>query len=323
MGGSSAWCSLLLVLATAVRIGAEEAAGGAAILILGQSLRLDGSAPGTLVRRAEKAAELYHLYPERRGAAIVPSGGDPVGVGVTEASAMRTLLLRNGVSDANIHLEDKALTTIENVLYAIPILRGLKADRVTVVTSDFHMPRASLIVEAIFQNQTYPGEFALTLVHADGGCADKDALPGADINDESLVQRLRREVQNVRGKFHVQFFTSKDLDARIPIPSGDRLRHALYELGVQLAAATAVVAAPTLGPSGLRGAAADALDHSGGLLVKFLAVAVGCGGLGVLLGCAMRGPFSGKVPYLHVEHVEEALPPPSPMTVGALRRQSS
>ena len=82
--------------------------------------------------RADRAAELY-----RQGAApavLVTGFGD--------CAANVQILEKNGVPAPAITSEPKALTTWENANFSMPILRGMNARRVIIVTSWYHSRRA-------------------------------------------------------------------------------------------------------------------------------------------------------------------------------------
>ena len=92
-----------------------------AIVVLGQSLDPDGSAPGTLVRRVETAAELQLANPD--DTLCVPTGGDPAQTGVTEAEVMRRLLVELEVPESAIRPEPRAQNTLQNAAHVLPILQ--------------------------------------------------------------------------------------------------------------------------------------------------------------------------------------------------------
>lgn len=111
-----------------------------AILILGAAVWSDGPSP-TLRRRALHGAALWHA-----GIAplILPCGGrgrfPP-----TEAMAITALLIAAGVPPSAIVIEDRSTTTLENIRFALPILRTHGATRVMIVTDITHGPRAALV----------------------------------------------------------------------------------------------------------------------------------------------------------------------------------
>ena len=68
----------------------------------------------------------------------------------TEASHLRRLAVLQGVPEDAIITEECATNTLENALRTLPILQALSIRAVTVVTSDYHLPRARLFFEAVF-----------------------------------------------------------------------------------------------------------------------------------------------------------------------------
>jgi vancomycin permeability regulator SanA len=114
---------------------------GDAALVLGFALADDGSARPQLVGRVDRAAALV-----REGATpkLVVSGG-AAKAGHTEAGVMRELLLQRGVPESAIVEELRARSTIENFACARPILDGIGARKVLVVTEPWHMTRAMLL----------------------------------------------------------------------------------------------------------------------------------------------------------------------------------
>jgi hypothetical protein len=108
-----------------------------ALVVLGAGLETNGTVKPKLVGRLHQALRLARAYP---AAPIILTGGNQKG-GVTESYAMRQWLLRHGVSEKRLHLEDLAKDTVGNALYSATILDKLKVTDVTVVTSVSHMRR--------------------------------------------------------------------------------------------------------------------------------------------------------------------------------------
>lgn len=82
--------------------------------------------------RAERAAELF-----KEGAA---PGILVTGFGDCETNIQ--VLLKNGVPASVITPEPRALTTLQNAQFSLPLLRKMGAHRVIIVTSWFHSRRA-------------------------------------------------------------------------------------------------------------------------------------------------------------------------------------
>lgn len=115
-----------------------------AALILGAAVWESGPSP-TLRRRTAHAAALYHAGHVTH---LVPCGGQgrhPP----SEGEAMRALLLEAGVPEAAILPETTSRDTLENVRNALPILAGIGAARVVVVSDAPHLPRALMVARRL------------------------------------------------------------------------------------------------------------------------------------------------------------------------------
>ena len=104
-----------------------------------------GSRPSrTLRERLDKAAEYLTAHPD---AFCVVTGGQGADETQTEASVMAAYLEAAGIDPARIAQETQSENTRENLQNAAAIAegRGLDASRVLIVTSEFHLRRASYI----------------------------------------------------------------------------------------------------------------------------------------------------------------------------------
>ena len=81
---------------------------------------------------------------------IIVSGGQGSDEVVTEALAMKNYLVKNGVSKDKIIMEDKATTTLENIIFSKKIItdKNLKG-KVLIVTSDYHLFRGQIIASIL------------------------------------------------------------------------------------------------------------------------------------------------------------------------------
>ena len=98
--------------------------------------------PDTMLR-CMQAAKVYHQGP---ALPVIVTGGTEFGLGKGPscAAVMRDAMLRMGVADKDILLEEKSLTTYENAVEASRILRDLELTKVIVVTDASHLPRSLL-----------------------------------------------------------------------------------------------------------------------------------------------------------------------------------
>ncbi|HEX7555491.1 MAG TPA: YdcF family protein, partial [Leptolinea sp.] len=149
-------------------ISAKQGQSAQAIVVLGggtESLQ----PPRTAVEvngagdRMIHAADLYH-----KGLAplVLLSGGNITWMDATAdspASDMRQIMLKLGVSDADMILQTKSQNTYEDAYYSSAILKNKGITKILLVTSAMHMPRSV----ALFQKQGLevipsPTDFTIT-----------------------------------------------------------------------------------------------------------------------------------------------------------------
>jgi hypothetical protein len=185
-------------------------------LVCGQSLKPDGSPPQVLIDRARMAKKLLD---QRKVEHVIVAGGDPAGVGHTEASEMAKILESVGVPKERIIRESQSTTTAENVWFA---LRWIPAGtgQLYIVTSDFHIARATYIIQETLnyfykmvedtykddprwtsETKRYP-RLSIQQAPTASFCGNdaslnKDGDPSADINEQSLALRASNELEMI------------------------------------------------------------------------------------------------------------------------------
>jgi uncharacterized SAM-binding protein YcdF (DUF218 family) len=118
------------------------------IVILGSSTPNAQPSPA-LVERLRLGHKLALVFP---GATIVVSGGIDFRQIVSEAQVMKEYLIRLGLPEPRIVVEDESTSTYENLLFTAKKLQMLKKDqqsRMMIVTSDFHTLRSELIAARV------------------------------------------------------------------------------------------------------------------------------------------------------------------------------
>lgn len=109
-----------------------------------------------------RIVDCVRLYNRYRFPVIV-SGG-VVGTGPAEAHVYRRFLTDLGVPADRIVVEDRSRDTVENARYVKDVLTGLGLRKSVLVTSSFHMRRATLI---------FTGEGVPVIPHACGAMAQR------------------------------------------------------------------------------------------------------------------------------------------------------
>ncbi len=167
----------------------RPALGGGAIILLGhrsQETLDQGIYRADLSQvakaRCEKAAELAAQFPEYL---ILPTGGFGAFNRTTRphGELLRDYLVTLGTARERILPHTNSSNTVEDALFARNILVRCRRSKVIVVTSDFHMRRASYIFR-----RTLP-DFDLTFIESDGSSASSNEIQ----SEPNKLMRLQNE----------------------------------------------------------------------------------------------------------------------------------
>lgn len=112
------------------------------VVVLGCQLWGEDPSP-MLKKRLDKAYDLLVKYPD---IPVVVTGGQGDDEVISEGEGMKRYLMKRGISEERIIVEDKSTSTYENIRNAFEITdkMGLSRD-ITIATSEYHMYRASLM----------------------------------------------------------------------------------------------------------------------------------------------------------------------------------
>mmetsp|Transcript_8215 Transcript_8215/g.23448 ORF Transcript_8215/g.23448 Transcript_8215/m.23448 type:complete len:564 (-) Transcript_8215:103-1794(-) len=121
------------------------------VVVLGQEIKEDGSVPDTLERRIMATEKLVQDFGEEANTAVLATGADVGNSGVTEAEYIAEKL-DGDLEETNVPIikEQQATNTIENALYALPLVQEAGAKECVVVTNDFHIARTKRIFDIVF-----------------------------------------------------------------------------------------------------------------------------------------------------------------------------
>lgn len=114
-----------------------------AIVVLGAQVKADGSLSLQLQWRLDAAFEAW----QKENSLIVVCGAQGENEPMTEALAMRDYLAELGVPEDMIIMEDTSVNTRQNIRNAAELLKNRSAQKVLMVTSDYHLPRAMALAE--------------------------------------------------------------------------------------------------------------------------------------------------------------------------------
>ncbi len=94
--------------------------------------------------------EFFRLSSSTSSPWLLVTGGDTVGLGVTEADDLASRAIALGVPASRILIEDQARNTIENAFFTYRLLTTIATVRtIVLVTNDFHMARSLRVFQDI------------------------------------------------------------------------------------------------------------------------------------------------------------------------------
>ena len=207
------------------------------VIILGEML-VNGTEPSGNLKSRIQAAQ--NDVTEKLGNSnalihVIFTGGDTARVNKTEASVMKELweeLYETNNYDTSkrivFHLEHQSLSTCQNAYYSIPILEQLRQlhwpDQlhIVLVTSDYHVARAQLLFEQVFQTVLSP-QNATTIFQID------DAI-GASTMDNVLRKKLFQTERYWLQPQNLEKLLYQMPDHPFPLPTTARIRQAHLEL---------------------------------------------------------------------------------------------
>ena len=137
-------------------------------IVLGNWLNDDGSISKILEKRLAMTKELY--FGKEIDKIIVSGGLANYKAGISEAEAMAKCLIRDGVNEDDILIENKSKTTNENAIFSVPIAKSLGAKKIIIVTTIEHFTVYSYNPIKMFRNaieKNYEEDVRL-MIYTDG-----------------------------------------------------------------------------------------------------------------------------------------------------------
>ena len=116
------------------------------IIILGCQIKKDGTLTPLLKGRVDRAIDFRNEQLKTTGKDLIfiPSGGKGNDEVISEAEAMKRYLLKQGIKEKNIILENKSKNTYENIKFSNKLIKNKKAN-IAFSTTNYHVLRAGII----------------------------------------------------------------------------------------------------------------------------------------------------------------------------------
>lgn len=112
------------------------------LVVLGA--KVNGTIPSKILKyRIEKAAWYLEHHPHTKA---VVSGGKGMDEGISEAEAMKNELVKLGIEEERVYMEDASTSTKENLDFSKEYM-DIMNHNIIIVTTDFHVLRAVKIAE--------------------------------------------------------------------------------------------------------------------------------------------------------------------------------
>jgi len=116
--------------------------GDSTLIVLGSQVRVDGPSQMTC-KRLDAAYDYLVAHPSCN---CVLSGGKGTTEPWSEAKGMSDYLIKKGIDENRLYLEDQSTSTRENLSFSMNLIEKENLDRrVTIVTNAFHVYRAGRI----------------------------------------------------------------------------------------------------------------------------------------------------------------------------------
>ncbi len=149
-----AWCMLFYTVtflslviyifsAGGLQSNVDELPDDTAFIVFGS--KINGDQPSSVMKkRLDKTLEYMSELPD---SVCVVSGGQGNDEICPEAEVMKNYLVRNGIDESRVLVEDKARNTIQNVKLSLELLEreGMEDRHIVSVSNAFHIPRIELI----------------------------------------------------------------------------------------------------------------------------------------------------------------------------------
>ena len=118
------------------------------IIILGSKINADGTLPPLLKGRADKAINFgsNQYQATKKDIIYIPSGGQGKDEVISEAEAIKKYLVKNGIKEKQIIIENKSTSTTENMKFSKNKIDKInKSAKISFATTSYHVFRSGVI----------------------------------------------------------------------------------------------------------------------------------------------------------------------------------
>ncbi|MBR7162519.1 MAG: YdcF family protein [Clostridia bacterium] len=120
------------------------------LVVLGNRMNDDGTLSDAMLERLNKALVVADDFDK-----IIVTGGVANSIaGRAEGDMMSKWLVENGVPMGKILVENRSHTTKENAKFTAPIIKGIGAEEVTILSSAYHIDRKVYNPVRLFKKYT-------------------------------------------------------------------------------------------------------------------------------------------------------------------------
>ncbi len=124
-----------------LRDGKTNAENQKILVVLG--CRVKGDVPSKALKKRVDSAYLYLMSNPQSKAVL--SGGQGKDEFISEALCMKEMLTKRGISPDRLMLEDRSVSTYENIKFSMKYIEEAGVNEIAVATSEYHQKRAKLI----------------------------------------------------------------------------------------------------------------------------------------------------------------------------------
>lgn len=125
------------------------------IIVLG--CQVYGTTPSPFLKG--RLNEGIRLYNEGYAKYIIVTGGKGSGEDISEAEAMKIYLIANGVDESSIIMEDKSMSTMQNLKNSKEIMNSKGFKRAIIVSNEYHLKRTSIMAKRNKIEASYSGVY--------------------------------------------------------------------------------------------------------------------------------------------------------------------